>query len=66
MTTRELYYLNRHLDRLILWQIANAERERAIRRREFRRAWKQMLVNRAIRIVIKDNLDCYRRAVTLS
>jgi hypothetical protein len=57
MTTRERYYLNAHLDRLADWQTRKAQehnRERIIRRREFRRAVRAMYLGRALRIILAD------------
>jgi hypothetical protein len=68
MTARERYYLNSHLDRLLSWQIANAERELsaiAAERRErirfLRRCWKNYRLG--ITRVIRDNVAVYNRAI---
>ncbi len=60
-SARERVKFLSHCERLLAWQIQTAERERAIRRRNFRRAWKTMHVNRAIRTVIADNVNLYNR-----
>jgi len=61
MSARERFKFVSHCERLLAWQIETVERERAIRRRVFRRAWKQMLVSVAVRRVIADNHKLYSR-----
>jgi hypothetical protein len=60
-SARERYRFLRHSERLLLWQIATAERERAIRKRTFKRAWLALPLNIALRIVIADNINLYNR-----
>ena len=68
MTTRERYYLNSHLDRLLAWQIAQVEKEtarinaeRRERKRTIIRAFKNWKLG--INRVIADNLSVYNRAI---
>lgn len=68
MTSRERYYLNHHLYRLMLWQIAQIEEELRIKRAEKRERTRNIIraykywkfgINR----VIADNLAVYNRAI---
>ncbi len=68
MNARERYYLNSHLDRLLDWQIRQAEkemerinRERIERKRRIIHAWKNYRLG--ISFVIRDNLAVYNRAI---
>lgn len=68
MNARERYYLNAHLDRLLAWQIAQAEKEIARinevkreRKRTIIRAYKNWKLG--IDLVRRDNLNVYRRAI---
>lgn len=66
MTTRERYYLNAHLERLADWQTRKAiaaNRERIIRRREFRRAVRAMYLARALRVILADTRRMNARIV---
>jgi hypothetical protein len=68
MTTREMYYHLRHVERLLSWQIAQAEKEmarvRAERRekvRKLRQAYKNFKLG--INRVRKANVEYYNRQI---
>jgi hypothetical protein len=68
MTTREMYYHLRHVERLLSWQIAQAEKEmarvRAERRervRAIRQAYKSFKLG--INRVRKANVEYYNRQI---